>query len=212
MKKRTSILFAAVFGSLLVSAPHAGLADDNSPLKDPSFELRLPSDEGGWQLFEISLYSEQQAHSGAQSMFNGGLSRTVAYHPYFIGVVSGSFQEFPASPGSRWQLTGYGLTANALQGTPAFGILQLSFFDTDGDDLGTVETAGDITKAKTSSEVNNQTVAGEWIFLDTGVATAPAGTATVQAFTVYVDFSGSNTTQGVFFDDLSLRALEEGDD
>ena len=145
-------------------------------------------------------------------MFNGGLSRTVAYHPYFIGVVSGSFQEFPANPGSRWQLTGYGLTAARLQGTPAFGILQLSFFDADRDDLGTVETVDSNTRAKTSNEVNNKSAAGEWIFLDTGIATAPEHTATVQAFTIYVDFSGSNTTQGVYFDDLSLCALEEGRD
>jgi hypothetical protein len=55
---------------------------------------------------------------------------------------------------------------------------------------------------------------GEWIFLDTGIATAPEGTSAVQAFTIYVDFSGSNTAQGVYFDDLTLCAVsgdnEEG--
>ena len=213
MNIRTIVLCTTLLGSLLVSAPHAVLAaEDNNPLKDPSFELRLPADDGGWELFEISLYSDDQARSGDQSMFNGGLSKTVAYHPFFVGVVSGSFQEIPASPGSRWRLTGHGLTANKLQGTPAFGILQLSFFDADGKDLGTVETVDSSTKAKTSNEINNQTAAGAWILLDTGIATAPADTATVQAFTIYVDFSGSNTAQGVYFDDLSLRALAEGDD
>ena len=59
--------------------------------------------------------------------------------------------------------------------------------------------------------MNNQTPVGEWTSLDTGIATAPAGTATVQAFTLYVDFSGSDTSQGVYFDDLSLCALEAGD-
>lgn len=89
----------------------------------------------------------------------------------------------------------------------------MSFFDADGNDLGTVETAGSTTsRAKTSNEVNNQTPVGEWILLDTGIATAPAGTATVQAFTLYVDFSGSNTAQGVYFDDVSLCALENDDD
>ena len=210
--KNSAIVPCALICALLVSAPQASLGDDDSLLQDASFELELPADQGGWSLFEVSLFSQDQARSGDQSMLNAGLSKTVGHHPYFIGVVSGSFQEYPATPGSRWRLTGYGLADNQLRGTPAFGIVQVSFFDADGKDLGTVETAGGTTKAKTSNEVNNQTPAGEWTFLDTGIATAPAGTATVQAFTIYVDFSGTNTTQGVYFDDLSLCALEDDDD
>ncbi|MDJ0941740.1 MAG: hypothetical protein QNJ00_18390, partial [Woeseiaceae bacterium] len=178
--------------------------------KDPSFEEKLAADAGGWRLFEVSSFSTDQARTGRQSMFNAALSRTVSYPPYFVGSVSGSYQEFPAAPGSRWQLTGYGLAAVELEGTPAFGIVQISFFDADGNDLGTVETAGQDTLAKLSKEINNQSPVGEWILLDTGVATAPAGAAAVQAFTLYVDFSGSNRSQGVFFDDLSLCELEDG--
>ena len=201
--------YLGLIGVLLFSGPGAILADAHDSLKDPSFELRLTADEGGWTLFEESLFSEDQARRGSQSMFNGGFSRTVAYHPFFVGIVSGSFQEFPADPGSRWRLTGYGLAGTKLEGTPAFGIVQLSFFDADGKDLGTVETSDTDTRAKTSNEVNSQTPVGEWTFLDTGVATAPEGTATVQAFTIYVDFSGANKPQGVYFDDLSLCALDE---
>ena len=40
----------------------------------------------------------------------------------------------------------------------------------------------------------------------------PEGTAAIQAFTLYVDFSGSDKTQGVFFDDLSLCAVDRLDD
>lgn len=210
MKKKTIVLSTALLSALLAFAPQAALADDDNPLKDASFELQLPPDQGGWTLFDESLFSPDEARSGRQSVYNVGFSRTVGFPPYFVGTVSGSFQEFPAGPGSRWRLTGFGLTNTTLQGTPAFGIVQVSFFDAAGDDLGTVETADSTTaKAKTSNEVNNQTAAGEWIFLDTGVATAPAGTATVQAFTLYVDYSGSNTSQGVYFDDLSLCAVED---
>ncbi|MDH3614733.1 MAG: hypothetical protein OES10_15850 [Gammaproteobacteria bacterium] len=213
MQNKTIILCTALLCTLLVSTPQAALADEHNPLRDASFELQLPPDQGGWILFDESLISSDRARSGRQSMYNAGLSRTVAYPPYFVGTVSGSFQAFPADPGSRWRLTGFGLTHTTLQGTPAFGIVQVSFFDTAGDDLGTVETADSTTaKAKTSNEVNNQTPVDEWIFLDTGIATAPAGTATVQAFTLYVDYSGSNTAQGVYFDDLSLCALEDDDD
>ena len=205
MKKQHFLPITALLGALLALAPQAALSDNGGVLKDASFEQRLHADEGGSHLFEISLFSKNHARSGSESMFNGGFSRTVAYHPYFIGNVSGAFQEFPAEPGSRWRLTGYGFTPTPLEGSPAFGILQLSFFDADGEDLGTVETAESGTKAKTSNEVNNKSAAGEWIMLDTGIATAPDGTATVQAFTLYVDFTGKSRTQGVYFDDLTLR-------
>jgi len=180
-------------------------AEPESLLADPGFEHRPSSDDEGWTLFDQSRYSMDHFRSGRQSMFNWGYSRNVPYPPYFIGSASGSYQELPANPGSRWQLTGYGMTPTRLEGSPAFGILQVSFFDADGKDLGTVETrGGNSAKAKTSNEVNGRTPVGEWIALDTGIATAPEGTATVQAFTLYVDYSGSNTSQGVYFDDLAL--------
>ena len=217
MRNRKKTKSAALIA--LLALPFTAIADGHNSLSDPSFEDRVQPDDGGWTLFDESVISTAQARSGSQSMYNGGLSQTTTYPPYFVGMVSGSFQEFPAEAGSQWQLVGYGMAPVELSGTPAFGILQrtpaygivqISFFDADGRDLGTVETAGDSTaKAKTSNEVNNQTPAGEWTLLDTGVATAPDGTASVQAFTLYVDYSGTNKSQGVFFDDLTLCAVED---
>ena len=204
--------YAMISAALLVCAPLASLAQDGNALADASFEDQLAPDQGGWTLFDGALYSDKQARNGDQSVFNSGYSRTVSYQPYFVGAVSGSFQEFPAAPGSRWRLTGYGLAENAIEGTPAFGIVQVTFFDADGNDIGTVETAEDTTKAKTSNEVNSKSPAGEWVELDTGIATAPEGTVTVQAFTIYVDYSGSNLSQGVYFDDLYLCQLADGKD
>ncbi|MCP4196781.1 MAG: hypothetical protein GY762_06480 [Proteobacteria bacterium] len=207
MQNKDTVLWAVLLSTLLVFAPRAALANENNFLKDPGFELQLPPDQGGWILFDESMLSSKEARSGKHSMFNWGFSRNVPYPPYFVGTVSGSFQEFPAGPGSRWRLTGYGAAPTQLKGGPAFGIVQVSFFDALGNDLGTVETAGSSTPAKTSEQLNSQAPAGEWVFLDTGIATAPAGTATVQAFTLYVDFSGSNASQGIHFDDLSLSRL-----
>ena len=212
MKKQQILPIAASLVALLFGASAVSLADGHSPLKDAGFELQLPADEGGWTVFEISLFSKNYAKTGSQSMFNGGFSRTVPFQATFTGNASGAFQEFEAAAGSRWRLTGYGLTPATLEGTSAFGILQVSFFDADGNDLGTVETSDGKTKAKTSDELNRKSAAGEWIMLDTGVATAPEGTATIQAFTLFVDYSGSNKTQGVYFDDLSLCELSEGED
>ena len=209
MKRRHFYPVSVLFGAFLALAPLPALSDDANLLKDASFEQRLPADEGGWDLFEISLYSKNYARSGSESMFNGGFSRTVAYPPYFVGNVSGAFQEFPAEPGSRWRLSGYGLLPAALEGSSAFGIIQLSFFDADGEDLGTVETADTDTKAKVSKRIDNESPVGEWNMLDTGIATAPEGTATVQAFTLFVDFAGKSQTQGVYFDDLVLCELND---
>jgi hypothetical protein len=212
MKIKTLALFTALVCAWLVGVPRAALANGDNILKDPGFELQLAPDQGGWILFDESRFASDNARSGQYSMFNWGFSQNVAFPPFVVGTVSGSYQEFPATPGSRWRMTGFGVAPNAIKGASAFGIVQLSFFDAAGNDLGTVETVGGKAKARTSNQLNAKTPAGKWILLDTGIATAPAATATVQAFTLYVDYSGSGISQGVYFDDLSLCALGEDDD
>ena len=193
----------------MVLFPLLVLAAGENLLNDAGFEEGLDGASGGWIPFDGSRVSTNMARNGSQSMFSWGYSRTVAYPPYFIGAVSGAYQELAASPGSKWRLMGYGATLERLEGSPAFGIVQVSFFDADGKDIGTQETTGEgNTKAKISNEVNTSTPAGEWVFLDTGIATAPPGTAAVQAFTLFVDYSGSNKTQGVYFDDLTLCQVD----
>ncbi len=120
-------------------------------------------------------------------------------------------QEFPAEAGSLWRLTGYGLTATRLPDGPVFGIVQFSFFDEFGGDIGTVETAGWMFPALTSNQINAGSMIDRWIFLDTGIGTAPEGTATIRAFTLYVDFAEFPGT-GVYFDDLKLCELAEDGD
>lgn len=206
--KRSAILSAAFLGALFTAAPLTGIAEDQH-LLDPGFEDEIAVKEGGWNIFGPSRISGEYARQGDMSMLNGATSKSVPYPPYFIGSVSGSYQEFTARPRSKWRLTGYGLTPRKLVGTPSFGIVQISFFDDRGRDLGTAETTDENTpKAKLSDEINNQSPVGEWIELDTGIATAPEGTATVQAFTLYVDYSGSNIFQGVYFDDLILECID----
>ncbi len=213
MNKIRYRLVNALVLALAICAPPTALANSDNRLEDAGFEQQLTPEQGGWILFEQSRFSSDQARSGSRSVFNPGFSRSVPSPPYLLGTASGSYQELDAAPGSRWRLTGYGATANALRGAPAFGIVQISFFDDRGKDLGTVETAaGKGPRAKLSNQVNSKSPVGEWIFLDTGVATAPAGTTKIHAFTLFVDYSGSEIAQGVYFDDLRLCALEAGDD
>jgi hypothetical protein len=102
-------------------------------------------------------------------------------------------------------MTGYGLTPAPLLGSPVFGLIQVTFSDIFGNDLGTVETEGNQFPAKTSNLVDSNATPGKWLFLDTGIATAPAGTAYIDVFTIYVEFS--EYYQGVYFDDLNLQVL-----
>ncbi len=211
--KKIFVLCNALLFSLIVFAPRTVLAGGDNLLKDSGFESQLPRGQDGWILFDGSRFSTEQAHSGNRSVFNWGFSRPVPSPPFLLGMASGSYQEFPASQGSRWRLTGYGVTPTTLTRALAFGIVQVSFFDAADNDLGTVETAGNKNvRAMTSNQVNSQSPAGEWIFLDTGVVTAPAHAAKIQAFTLFVDYSGSETSQGVYFDDLKLCSLDAGDD
>ncbi len=203
---RTTAVLASL--SAILAAP-AVVADQHNVIQDPGFELQSSGDEGGWRLFQISMYSKNHAHSGEWAMYNGGYSRRMTTPPYAIGNDSGAFQEFEAAEGSQWRMTGFALTPTKLDGSPAFGLIQLSFFDAKGKDLGAVETAGELAKAKLSAEVNSASPAEEWIELDTGVATAPEGTVLVRAFTIFVDHSGSNASQGVYFDDLVLCQVDE---
>ena len=201
---------AALAGLLALLVSPLAVADEHNAITDPGFEIQGSGDAGGWRLFQISMYSKNHARGGEWAMYNGGYSRRMATPPYTIGNDSGAFQEFTAEGGSRWRLTGYALTPTKLTGSPAFGLIQLSFFDDKGKDLGSVETEGSISKAKLSDEVNSTSPVNEWIMLDTGTATAPEGTALIRAFTIFVDHSGSNASQGVYFDDLVL--CEVGDD
>ncbi|MDJ0834071.1 MAG: hypothetical protein QNJ69_11150 [Gammaproteobacteria bacterium] len=206
MKHKILALLNALVCSLAIFIPSAALASAENILNDSGFETELKSAQGGWTLFDQSRFSSEHARNGRQSMFNWGFSRILPSPPFMLGTASGSFQQFAASPGSRWQLIGYAMTPDRLKGAPAYGIVQLSFFDDAGNDLGTVETAGTKIKARTSNQVNSETPAGEWVFLDTGIATAPANTSKVHAFTLYVDYSGKGQAQGVYFDDLKLCA------
>lgn len=158
-------------------------------LVDPGFETQT-----GWTLFSGAAYSQNYARSGTWSMYDSA-----------VNAVPGSFEQFAASPGEQFELTGYGMTPAPLLGSPAFGIIQISYFDSANNNLGTVETSPN--NALTSAQINGSTTPGVWTFLDTGIGTAPANTASIEAFTIYVDFSGNN--QGVYFDDLSLVQVPE---
>lgn len=188
---RSSALVAAFAAAALLLTPTAAVAN---LLTDPGFEsgTPVPSGIGGWGPFNGAEFSTEQAFTGTYSMKLLGNNS-----------VPGAFQALPASPGEVFTLTGYALAPQPLAG-PAdpFGGIQISFFDASGNDLGTVETPG--AAAADFRGVNNpagEFVAGEWEFLSV-TATAPANAVQIQAFPIYIDFSGNE--QGIYVDDMTL--------
>jgi len=162
-------------------------------LVDPGSEGAVTSPTsngiGGWSFFNGAGFSTDFAHSGTNAnklAGPGGFS------------VPGAFQQVPASPGQVFTMTGFGLqpTVPAVNAN-TWGALQISFFNSSGVDIGTVETGG--SGAKVGNKVDSSSAAGVWIPLSV-TATAPAGTASVEAFDLVLDATATT----VYFDDQTL--------
>jgi hypothetical protein len=183
MRTLRIVVIASVV-AFLPAATHA------LPLLDPGFEsgTEVAGGIGGWDAFGAAAFSMSFAHSGSRSMALIGRN-----------VVSGAFQELPASPGEVYTLTGFGLVPQALTAGNSFGGIQITFFNSVGTNLGTVETSPGNARGDFSMTPSSPT--NVWIPLSV-TATAPATTVAIQAFAIYIDFTGA--TQGIYADDLAL--------
>jgi len=162
-------------------------------LVDPGFESHGTA-VGDWGTFNGAAFSTAQARTGNYSMADPGPA----------GNYSGSFETFASAPGLKYDLTGYGFIPTALTGGD--GQLQITFWsglNGSGANLGTVATSPG--NAQVSNLINTSSPTGSWLFLDTGIAQAPAGTQSMQAFTLGAQPVGS----AVYFDDLSLIQVPE---
>lgn len=196
MEKRTKLIVGlacvAAFTLSMATTSRANL------LADPGAEQGLtapnpnPTSQVGWSFFNGAGFSTAFALSGTQSLAlvtqNG---------------VPGAFQQFAASGGQAWTMSGFGMTPTLLNGAPGFGLLQITFFDGPngtGNNIGTVETSPG--NAFGSAQVNGASAPGVWNPLSV-TAHAPATAQSMQAFCLVVDF-GSAGPEGVYFDDLTL--------
>jgi len=195
--RATALLMGMCMTIGTLGTPSAGATN---VLIDPGFEAQAVSPTnngvGGWSSLPGAAFSTDVARSGTRSM------KIVTANNH-----SGSFQTFPAFFGDQYRLTGWALTPTTLQGNPAFGVLQVTYFsglDGTGTNLGTGETPG---TAKSSNPINASTASNTWTFLDLGVASAPPGTRSVQASILFTDLNGPVNGEGVYFDDLDLQLV-----
>lgn len=196
MKIPASIVSAA---TCAVALSFGGLsAQAQNLLSDPGFESGGVS--SAWTTFNGATFSQNFALSGSWSMENSGPGGP---------TVPGAFQTLATAAGDAYDLSGFGLTPNAIMtgtGGTGFGGLQITFFsgpNGTGSNLGTVETSPG--NALFSNKITQGSPTDVWIPLDTGIATAPAGSQSLQVFTLVVDLSPTT----VYFDNLTLTQVPE---
>ena len=181
-----AISFACVTGTASVAAIGTNL------LLNPSFELGSGSVASNWVAFgdvyrsESNTFSTTTALDGAWSLKMFG-----PFNPT-LGE-SGAYQNFPASAGQTWSFSGFGLnwSGDAMTNTTAYGMAQLVFLDAGNNMLQTNQ----------SQHYDSNTPTDEWQYFQIA-ATAPAGTATVQARISH--FGEAGIAGSVWWDLVSL--------
>jgi hypothetical protein len=108
----------------------------------------------------------------------------------------------------QFDLTAYGMITNANTTGSAF--IQVSFFGTNGAGIGPAMLSNRIdsnTPPALISSPGSLPTSGTWIFLDTGVITAPTGTAYMDVYGISVNVVGGSTWEDNF--DLEAVAVPE---
>jgi hypothetical protein len=182
----------AAYGNVQIGSP------PTSPnlLVDPDFASGTPvaNGIGGWTPFNGAAFSTDYTFGPTTySMENsggGGYS------------VPGSYQVLASTAGSAYLLTGYGYIPTALTGTSQ-AFLQATFYDSMGDNLGTVQTFPGPNGALASTPIiNSASPTGTWIEMQE-IFTAPADTASVAVYTLVLDADPTTA----YFDELNLIQL-----
>lgn len=158
-------------------------------LTNPSFNPGIT----GWTTFG-NVFADSRAFAVHS---RGGSAKL--FSTFVLDTPSGMFQSIPAAAGQVWQMSAWSLTTcqeNPINNANDNVVTaKMVFRNALSVELGATETI----------LVNNQSPLGTW-HQDAITATAPIGTATVEAFVLFV----SPTLQGgaVWVDDLVARRLD----
>jgi PEP-CTERM motif len=171
-------------------------------LTDPGFELQTsapnpnPTGIPGWANFGGAQFSTNYAHSGSWSLYtpdNGG-----GYS------VPGTYQDFAASPGQIFTLSGWVYTPNVLPTLGNdFAIFQLSFFTGAPPNNYAVGADGPAVGVNIGQPAGGGGVPlpqGVWTFASVS-ATAPAGANSMGAYILDIN---ADANADFYFDDMSL--------
>jgi PEP-CTERM motif len=174
-------------------------------LIDPSFELNTAASAGGWNIVNggvrsTGAWDQPPATGGHAIRLPPGTSTPLCYQ----GPKNAALTNITA--GMQFELTAYGLITNSITSGSAF--IQISFFDANGVGVGPAMLSNKIdsnTPPAMITSVGNLPANGTWIFLDTGVVTAPTGTAYMDVYGISVNVVGGSTWE----DNFDLEAVPE---
>ncbi len=179
-------------GSVFVddlSFDHYPTPSEPNTLANPSFSTGLT----GWTTFG-NVFSDTR---GFACRTSGGAAKL--FSTFVTGSSSGLFQSKVAAPGSAWQLGVNALTScvdSPINGTNDNFLLSRVVFK---NSLGVEIGGGD------ALVLDAHTPIGTWTH-STATAVAPAGTATVEGYVLFI--SPTNQGGAGFIDDLVLRQVE----
>jgi len=178
-------------------------------LFDPGFELGAPTQPNpiplpggagaGWAVFNGAGYANAAAETGSwglQSAQAPGQAWNFAASYQIVGGVIA---------GQKYTLTADFMTPTGITEAPGAyipAVIQLTYFNAAGTDLGTVETGGSGAKAI------QYTPTGTW---QTGTvsATAPAGAVFVAPYLAFMENGSQTGTDILYYDNATLTLVPE---
>jgi hypothetical protein len=195
MKRITKVLGTSIVAAALSLSVQANL------LTDPGFESGAPSQPnpipipggvgGGWAVFNGASFSAAAAETGSW-----GIQETEG-----IGQAwnfEAPYQVTTAGAGGVYTLTADFMTPTGITSSgyvPA--VIQLTFFNAAGADIGTVETGGVGAKA------NQYNPTGLWQTASV-TATAPVGAAYVGSYLAFMEFGNQTQADTLYWDNANL--------
>ena len=174
-------------------------------LIDPGFESGAPGQSnpiplpggagGGWAVFNGATFSTAHPETGLWSIQepqNAGQAWNFQAPYQVIGGVSA---------GQQFTLTADFMTPTGITEASSFApaIIQMTFFNAAGTDIGTVETSGAGAKANSYTPAAINT----W-FTGTVTATAPAGAAYVAPYLAFMENGSQTGPDALYWDNAAL--------
>jgi hypothetical protein len=186
---------AACFAAAL--ALTASTAQAQNLLVDPGFEtgvipqpnpIPVPGGVGGgWAAFGASI-ATPTAHSGIYSV----LIANNTWSP------NGVYQLLPANPGNWFDLNAWYMTPTGVGGGGVSELVQISFFDSTGTGIPGAAFGGWLGPPALNT----------WTLSPDVIAQAPANTAYVGAYLMWMDNNAGNGDQ-LYYDDADLTQIPE---
>jgi len=201
----SAVAMAAALGFTAATTQAANL------LVDPGFESGAPGQNnpiplpagagGGWAVFNGAAYSQAHPETGSWGIQEiQGIGQAWNFEgPY--QVIGG------VSPGQTYTLTGDFMTTTGISEAPTGYVpvvIQLTYFNAAGTDIGTVQTGGVGALA-----VQYRPAAINTWYTGTVTATAPANAVYVAPYLAFMEDGSQTAPDALYWDNASLTLIPE---